>query len=81
MQAGPQLVPCFERGVCERGFDYFRRRLVRITSGGAAELEAEVRGTEQYQVIVRRTGDMIESRGIAVRAHSQLATRECTIGT
>jgi hypothetical protein len=61
MQAGPQLAPCFERGVRERGFDYFRRRLVRITSGGAAELEAEVRGTEQYQVIVRRAGDAIES--------------------
>lgn len=61
MQAGPQLAPCFERGVRERGFDYFQRRLVRITSGGAAELEAEVRGTEQYQVIVRRAGDAIES--------------------
>lgn len=61
MQAGPQLAPCFERAVRERGFDYFRRRLVRITSGGAAELEAEVRGTEDYQVILRRSGDAIES--------------------
>jgi hypothetical protein len=61
MQAGPQLAPCFQREVRERGFDYFLRRLVRITSGGAAELEAEVRGTEQYQVILRRAGDAIES--------------------
>ncbi len=61
MQAGPQLVPCFERGVRERGFDYFRRRLVRVTSGGAAELEAEVRGTENYLVILRRVGDNVES--------------------
>jgi len=61
MQVGPQLAPCFERGVRERGHDYFRRRLVRITSGGAAELEAEVRGSENYQVILRRSSDAIES--------------------
>lgn len=61
MQAGPQLAPCFQRAVRERGHDYFQRRQVRITSGGAAELEAEVRGSENYQVILRRSGDAIES--------------------
>jgi hypothetical protein len=61
MQVAPLLAQCFHREVRERGHEYFRRRLVRITSGGASELEAEVRGTENYQVILRRAGDAIES--------------------
>ncbi len=61
MQAALQLAPCFQREIRERGHDYFRQHLVRITSGGATELEAEVRGTEIYHVILRRAGDEIES--------------------
>ncbi len=59
MQAGPQLAHCFERIVRERGFTYFRQRTVRILAHSATELEAEVRGTEDYRVLLRRKGDEV----------------------
>ena len=61
MEVGTQLARCFDREVRERGFAYFRQRQVRILSGDATAVEAEVRGTEDYQVILRRSGDDIES--------------------
>lgn len=49
-----QLARCFSRSTRERGFDYFRRRRVKIEFGSATEARASVQGSDLYNTIVRR---------------------------
>jgi len=59
MQVAPSLAQYFSHRVRERGYEYFRQRRVRIEGGSASEVRADVRGSEDYSVLLQWTGEML----------------------
>jgi len=55
MQLAILLASRFASVIRERGFQYFRQRRVRIQRASSSELNAEVRGSEIYDVVLRWT--------------------------
>ena len=60
MQAELLLARCFNRIVRERGYDYFRRRHVKIKTGSETGLQATVQGSQLYTTIVRRQDGAVQ---------------------
>lgn len=61
MQVAPSLARYFAIAVRERGYQYYRQRRVRIEDGSASEVRAEVRGTEEYSVLLQWTGERLKA--------------------
>lgn len=59
MPVASRLAPHFALSIREYGYDYFRRKLVRIKRGTASELYAEVRGGQKYEVILTWTNGKV----------------------
>jgi len=49
----------FSSGIRKRGEDYFRQRRVRIQRGSGSEVEASVRGSQSYYVMLNWSGDRL----------------------
>jgi superfamily II DNA or RNA helicase len=61
MLLAPLLASQFNPGIRERGYQYFRNRLVRDAYGTASEFGAQVRGgPEVYRVMLQWTGSRLE---------------------
>src|ERR1035441_6913426 len=50
------LASRFSSTIRERGYQYFRQKLVTILHGSSSELTAEVRGSERYQLLLQISG-------------------------
>jgi superfamily II DNA or RNA helicase len=59
MHIAPNLVRYFAHATRERGYQYFRQGRVRIEDGSASAVRAAVRGSENYSVLLRWTGDKL----------------------
>jgi len=60
MQVAPRLAQYFTTAIRGRGYQYFRERRVLIEDGSASEVRAEVRGSEDYSVLMRWTDERLE---------------------
>ena len=60
MQVAPLLARYFHTTIRERGYQYFRQKRVRIGFGSASEVSAEVRGSEDYLLLMQWTGERLE---------------------
>jgi len=59
MLVAPSLARYFATAIRERGYQYFWQKRVRIEEGSASELRANVRGSEEYSVLLQWTGEML----------------------